>query len=59
MMMKAGLTYSDWRLMAHFQRRDWLARATIEGHKMKQELEKADGIGSVLSIVVQKLLGIR
>lgn len=59
-MMKAGLSYQDWRCMAHFQRRDWLARFTVEAHKLRQDLEKANGkLGPVFSIVMQRLMGLR
>jgi len=56
-MMKAGLSYVDWSRMAHFQRRDWLARYTVEAHKLAQEIEKADKLGPILNIVMRKLLG--
>ena len=55
--MKAGLSYVDWSRMAHFQRRDWLARYTVEAHKLAQEIEKADKLGPILNIVMRKLLG--
>jgi len=56
-MMKAGLSYTDWRLMAHFQRKDWLARHVVDAHTISKELERADGIGAVLNVVLRKLLG--
>jgi hypothetical protein len=59
-MMKAGLSYHDWRVMSHFQRKDWLARFTIEQSRLGKRLEKAskDGMGAVLSVVISKLMGL-
>lgn len=58
-MMKAGLSYQDWRVMAHFQRKDWLARYTLSQTQLGKRLEKAskDGFGSLLSVVIGKLMG--
>jgi hypothetical protein len=57
MMMRAGLSYTDWRLMAHFQRRDWLARHTVETHNIARSLEKADGLSAILSVVLRRIMG--
>ena len=57
MMMKAGLSYADWKSMAHFQRVDWLARFTVDAHALRGKLENAKGFGPLLSVVLQKLMG--
>ena len=56
-MMKAGVAYSDWRLMARFQRNDLMARRTIELSEMSKRMEKADGASGVLALVIGKVLG--
>lgn len=57
MLMRAGMSYSDWRLMARFQRRDFLARRTIEQSEMKNRLEGAESVGEMLSLAFVKLMG--
>ncbi len=56
-MMRAGVTYSDWRLMAAFQRRDYLARRTVEQAAVKAQVEKAEGMSGVLGLLASKLMG--
>lgn len=56
-MMRARVSYSDWRLMAAFQRRDFLARSAVEKMTLKKGLEKADGINETLGIIVSHLMG--
>jgi hypothetical protein len=56
-MMRAGVLYSDWRLMAPFQRRDYLARRTVEQAAVKKRLEGADSLSDLLGMLASKLLG--
>lgn len=55
--MRAGVLYSDWRLMAPFQRRDYLARRTVEQAAVKKRLEGADSLSDLLGMLASKLLG--
>lgn len=57
MLMRAGMSYSDWRLMARFQRRDYLARRTIEQVEMKKHLEETKSVGEMLSMAFVKIMG--
>jgi len=57
-MMRAGVPYNDWRRMAHFQRQDFLARYTIDAHKLGQRLAKAKNLGELVTVVIGRLLGL-
>lgn len=57
-MMRAGVTYNDWRQMAQFQRKDFLARYTIDAHKLAKRLSKANNLGELVSTVIGRLLGL-
>lgn len=56
-MMNAGVNYSDWRQMAAFQRRDWLARRTVELNGIKKHLEEADSPSKLFGLIAARLLG--
>ena len=57
MMMRAGVSYSDWRLMTSFQRRDFLARRTVMLDQLQKRMKKADNLGDMLGLVVAKVMG--
>lgn len=54
-MMRAGISFADWRAMAPFQRRDWMARRTIEQAKIAEKLKDAD-VSTLLSFVFAKFM---
>ena len=56
-MLCSGVSYSDWRLMTSFQRKDFLARRTIVMSQVKKRLEGAENLGEMLGLVTAKLLG--
>jgi hypothetical protein len=57
MMMRAGVSYSDWRLMAAFQRRDYIARRTVEQAAVKKQMEDADSLSKVLGLLASRMMG--
>ena len=57
MMMRAGVAYSDWRLMTSFQRKDFLARRTIMMAELEKRMKKASNLGDVVGLVVAKVMG--
>jgi len=57
MMMRAGVSFSDWRLMTNFQRKDFLARRTIMMAELEKRMKKANNLGDVLGLVVAKVMG--
>jgi len=57
MMMRAGVSFSDWRLMTNFQRKDFLARSTIMIAELEKRMKKAGNIGDVVGLVVAKIMG--
>lgn len=56
-MMRAGVSYSDWRLMALFQRRDYLARRMVEQAALKKKLEETDSLSGLLGMLASKVMG--
>jgi len=57
-MMRAGVSYNDWRRMAHFQRQDFLARYTIDAHELGKRLEKSSSLGELVTVVIGRMLGL-
>jgi len=58
MMMKAGVSFNDWRHMTYFQRMDFLARRTIEMDQIRKKMDDAeDNIGKIAGMVISKLMG--
>jgi hypothetical protein len=57
MMMRAGVSYSDWRLMAAFQRRDYLARRTVEQAAIKKQMEETTSLSGMLGLLASRLMG--
>lgn len=57
MLMRAGLSYTDWRAMSHFQRTDYLARSVVAMQAVQKKLNASNSVGDVLAVVVNRLLG--
>ena len=57
MLMRAGLSYSDWRQMAGFQRMDYAARNTLVMRDIQKRLKAADSMSDFLGILAAKILG--
>ena len=57
MMMRAGVNFSDWRLMTNFQRKDFLARRTVAMSQLEKRMKKANSLGDTLGFVVAKVMG--
>jgi len=55
-MLRAGLSYSDWRLMTNFQRKDFMARHTVAMSEVEKKMSKAKP-GEVAAMLVAKLMG--
>jgi hypothetical protein len=54
---KAGVSYSDWRLMAGWQRQDVLLRHIRESKALAERAQK-QGIGGLVSALAAKILGL-
>ncbi len=54
---RAGLSYSDWRLMARWQVLDFVARRALERKQTAQKL-RGKGWREMVSAVVSRLLGL-
>lgn len=53
--MKAGIAYTDWRLMTRWQRADLLARTQLDLYRRQRASRR--GLAHMLGAVVEKLLG--
>ena len=55
-MTRAGLSYTDWRAMARWQRQDHLARCQMEMSARAERVQRG-GWKEIISIIVNRLIG--
>lgn len=55
--MRAGVTFSDWRVMSRWQVKDFLAHHKIATHEAMQGIKEHE-LGGVLAAVVSRILGV-
>lgn len=56
-MLRAGVSYGDWRLMTRWQRMEFLARKSRADKKMFKAMDGA-GLGKVIGVVITRLMGL-
>ena len=56
--MKAGVSYSDWRLMTQWQRTSLLLRFKHRDMIFGQKLKDADKMGDSLGLILGRILGL-
>lgn len=56
-MMRAGVSYVDWRAMTLWQQQDYMVRFYRDLQKFSQKAAKAKGISEFAGLLVSRLLG--
>jgi len=57
-MHRAGIAYSDWRLMTRWQRLELVVRKEKRDNKVLKKMNESNNLGTMLSMVFTRVMGL-